>query len=213
MPLKDEFAILLEAILLQIDYMEETMSNQITPQEIKRIRKKYGLSQKAFARLLGIGEASMARYERGKEPTRANANLIRAADNPTFVLECLDRCDGLLTESQCKKTEQLVYSMVTLDDEGKIMDVNEIYMLTLEQEILNEQAAEIMADITRLYFAARDSGDTVHEVLYDDILNQIAAAKRRIIKESNKGKVQLAEIRGQINALKNFAFMSNARAA
>lgn len=189
------------------------MANQITPQEIKRIRKKYGLSQKAFARLLGIGEASMARYENGKEPTRANANLIRAADNPTFVLECLDRCDGLLTESQCKKAEQLVYSMVTLDDEGKIMDVNEIYMLTLEQEILNEQAAEIMADITRLYFAARDSGDTVHEVLYDDILRQLASAKRKITGKDGSTKIKLAEVRGQIDALKDFAFFTNARAA
>ena len=40
------------------------MSDDITPSEIKRIRKKYGLTQQAFARLLGIGEASMVRYER-----------------------------------------------------------------------------------------------------------------------------------------------------
>ncbi len=32
-------------------------------QQIKEIRKHYGLSQQAFARLLGIGEASITRYE------------------------------------------------------------------------------------------------------------------------------------------------------
>ena len=32
------------------------MSDDITPDEIKRIHKKYGLTQQAFARLLGIGE-------------------------------------------------------------------------------------------------------------------------------------------------------------
>lgn len=34
-------------------------------QQIKEIRKHYGLSQQAFARLLGIGEASITRYEKG----------------------------------------------------------------------------------------------------------------------------------------------------
>ena len=42
-------------------------------QQIKEIRKHYGLSQQAFARLLGIGEASITRYEKGIAPTKANA--------------------------------------------------------------------------------------------------------------------------------------------
>lgn len=54
-------------------------------QQIKEIRKHYGLSQQAFARLLGIGEASITRYEKGIAPTKANANLIRAAMIPAFM--------------------------------------------------------------------------------------------------------------------------------
>ena len=69
------------------------MSDDITPSEIKRIRKKYGLTQQAFARLLGIGEASMVRYENGQPPSKANANLIRAAAHTAFMRECLER-DG-----------------------------------------------------------------------------------------------------------------------
>ena len=70
-----------------------------------------------------------------------------------------------------------------------------------------------MSDITRLYFAAQKSGDTVREMIYDDILKQMAHAKRQITSEKGSTKVKLAEIRGQIDALKEFAFMSNARAA
>ena len=62
-------------------------------QQIKEIRKHYGLSQQAFARLLGIGEASITRYEKGIAPTKANANLIRAAMIPAFMAGCLER-DG-----------------------------------------------------------------------------------------------------------------------
>ena len=62
-------------------------------QQIKEIRKHYGLSQQAFARLLGIGEASITRYEKGIAPTKANANLIRAAMIPAFMAGCLERDD------------------------------------------------------------------------------------------------------------------------
>ena len=48
-------------------------------QQIKEIRKHYGLSQQAFARLLGIGEASITLYEKGIAPTQANANLISSS--------------------------------------------------------------------------------------------------------------------------------------
>ena len=48
-------------------------------------RRKYGLTQQGFARLLGLGEASVVRYENGQTPSKANANLIRAADNPAFM--------------------------------------------------------------------------------------------------------------------------------
>lgn len=189
------------------------MSKEMSASEIKEIRGKYGLSQQAFARLLGIGEASMVRYESGKTPSKANANLIRAAANPSFMLDCLERDGELIPEAQREKTEQIIYSMVRIDEEGKVMDINDIYMITLEQEILNEQAAEIMADITRLYFAARDAGDKVRETIYDDILKQIAHAKRQIIKEDNKRRSGIAEIRGEIKALKEFAFLIDARAA
>ncbi len=38
----------------------------LTPEEIRGIRKQYGLSRAAFARLTGFGKASLARWERGE---------------------------------------------------------------------------------------------------------------------------------------------------
>lgn len=71
-------------------------------QQIKEIRKHYGLSQQAFARLLGIGEASITRYEKGIAPTKANANLIRAAMIPEFMAGCLER-DGRRAHPQAAR--------------------------------------------------------------------------------------------------------------
>ena len=49
------------------------MSEVDMSQQIKEIRKRYGLSQQAFARLLGIGEASITRYGSGVPPPTADA--------------------------------------------------------------------------------------------------------------------------------------------
>ena len=94
-------------------------------QQIKEIRKHYGLSQQAFARLLGIGEASITRYEKGIAPTKANANLIRATMIPAFMAGCLERDGDALTPKQRASVEKIVYAEVTFDeggDDGNLRD-------------------------------------------------------------------------------------------
>ena len=80
------------------------MPHDLTAQDVKRIREKYGLTQQGFARLLGLGEASVVRYENGQKPSKANANLIRAADDPAFMKGCLERDGELLSAGQREKT-------------------------------------------------------------------------------------------------------------
>ncbi|WP_080799654.1 helix-turn-helix domain-containing protein [Arabiibacter massiliensis] len=189
------------------------MGADITPAEIKRIRSKYGLSQQAFARLLGIGEASMVRYENGQPPSKANANLIRAADHTAFMHECLERDGDSIPPAQRERVEKVVYAMVTFDDEGEIMDINEMYMLTLEQEILNEKAAEILSEVSRLYLEAKEDGDEASMMVYDDVMSMIAERKGQIIREVDGSAKKLAEIRGAIDGLAHFARLHAAKAA
>ena len=188
------------------------MSDDITPSEIKRIRKKYGLTQQAFARLLGIGEASMVRYENGQPPSKANANLIRAAAHTAFMRECLERDGESIPPAQRESAEKVIYAMVTFDDKGEIMDINEMY-ITLEQEILNEKAAEILAEVSRLYLEAESKGDTEGMLVYDDVMSLIAERKGQIVREVDGSEKKLAEIRGAIDGLAHFARFHAAKAA
>ena len=189
------------------------MSDDITPSEIKRIRKKYGLTQQAFARLLGIGEASMVRYENGQPPSKANANLIRAAAHTAFMRECLERDGESIPPAQRESEEKVIYATVTFDDKGEIMDINEMYMLTLEQEILNEKAAEILAEVSRLRREAEKRGDEEGMLVYDDVISLIAERKASIIYQENDSFSKLAEIRGAIEGLEHFARRAHRRAA
>lgn len=189
------------------------MSNDITAQEIKDIRGKYQMSRKTFSQLLGIGEASLARYESGAKPTKANANLIRAAKNPRFMADCLGREASALPEKQRSKAEQIVYSMVYFDDEGEIMDMTDMYLLTLEQEILNEHAASVMADIARLEREAEEAGDEVRSLVLRDMRFYLAQIKPEIVGPKSDSKEFLAEVRGKIDSTRDHAFRLKLRAA
>ena len=157
-------------------------------QQIKEIRKHYGLSQQAFARLLGIGEASITRYEKGIAPTKANANLIRAAMIPEFMAGCLERDGDVLTPKQRASVEKIVYAEVTFDEEGDIMTMTEIYEITLQQEVLNEKAAEILGDIINGQIKAEEEGDKALARVYEDMLMQMALLKPTIIDKENSMK-------------------------
>ena len=189
------------------------MPHDLTAQDVKRIREKYGLTQQGFARLLGLGEASVVRYENGQKPSKANANLIRAANDPAFMRGCLERDGELLSIGQREKTEKIVYALISFDEDGGIMDINEMYMLTLEQEILNEKAAEILAEVSRLYLEAESKGDKEGMLVYDDVMSLIAERKRQIIYKENDSFTKLAEIRGSIEGLERLAKRVHRRAA
>ena len=90
------------------------------------------------------------RYENGQKPTRANANLIRAAKNPSFMRDCLERDGNRISPMQRDRAEQIIYAEVTFNEKGDVMDINELYSLTLQQEILNEKAAEMLGDLSRM---------------------------------------------------------------
>lgn len=186
------------------------MDNTLTAQEIKEIRGMYGLSQKSFALLLGIGPASMVRYEQGAKPSKANANLIRAARRPEFMMECLERDKDLIPRFQSERAEKYVYAMVSLDGEEAPMTttkkaaaaekrtytMDEMYHYTLQQEVLNEQAANIIGELISIEVDTGFVGDA-GDVL-DGLLNQVSRIKPTIVTEQAMNDLRLSEIRGYL---------------
>ena len=55
-----------------------------TTEEIKALRKKYGLSASKMSLILGFGVNQYHNYENGEVPSLSNAKLILAAMNPDF---------------------------------------------------------------------------------------------------------------------------------
>ena len=63
----------------------------LTPERIKAIRDRYGISQVSFARMLGVGDKTIARYENGSLQDESINNLILLAENPQNLKKLMER--------------------------------------------------------------------------------------------------------------------------
>ena len=63
--------------------------NLLTSTEIKEIRKKYGLTQKEYAFIIGVGEITIHRFEKGAIQTEAVDSIMRLSNNPKQKIKTL----------------------------------------------------------------------------------------------------------------------------
>ena len=63
----------------------------LTPADIQDIRTRWGLSQAAFASLLGMSQATINRYEHGSIQQEKEDELIRACANPRHMADLIQR--------------------------------------------------------------------------------------------------------------------------
>ena len=58
----------------------------LNPEEVRDIRRRYGMSRSAFARVTGLGEATIGRWEAGSViQNRANDRYLRLLDVPSVM--------------------------------------------------------------------------------------------------------------------------------
>jgi HTH-type transcriptional regulator/antitoxin MqsA len=81
----------------------------VSPERVRAIREKYGLTQSQLERLLGVGAKTVVRWERGTVmPSAAINTLLKVVDNtPTVVA-------GLAVENGVILTERLQPSAITV---------------------------------------------------------------------------------------------------
>ena len=98
--------------LLSIEYDDENLRKAyekyralhglLTPPEIKAIRESYGVSQVTFARVLGVGDKTIARYENGSLQDCAINNLILLAKDPKNFMLLLDKNEHCIAADEAK---------------------------------------------------------------------------------------------------------------
>lgn len=78
----------------------------LTPEQIKAIRERFGLSQQSFAALLGMSEATINRYERGALQDEAHDHAIRTCEVPGVMDDLLRRRGDRLSEKKRRRLQE-----------------------------------------------------------------------------------------------------------
>jgi putative zinc finger/helix-turn-helix YgiT family protein len=81
--------------------------------QIKQIRNKYGLSQSAFAKLLGVGEKTITRYENGAIQEKAQDNLIRLVEDAAAFEKLFKLNQGEISSKDVQKLKNRLLQIKT----------------------------------------------------------------------------------------------------
>lgn len=92
------------------------------PDEIIRIREKYGLSAAKMSEILGFGVNSYRQYEAGEMPSVANAKLIQMVDEPKIFIEMVERCATL--DDKAKKKYIQKAQLMAEEKKRNILNLN-----------------------------------------------------------------------------------------
>jgi putative zinc finger/helix-turn-helix YgiT family protein len=110
---------------LERAYREYRRRNgMMQPEEIRHLRKLYGLTQREFAKLLGWGLVTLSRYENGALQDTAHDKTLRLMNEPHNLIRLLDlEPEALRDEKRKKIIEQFrdsqsgVYRMTRIYEE------------------------------------------------------------------------------------------------
>jgi putative zinc finger/helix-turn-helix YgiT family protein len=75
----------------------------LQPNEIREFRVKYGLTQKEFSGLIGLGIATLNRYENGALQTEAHDRVLKLIMDPGYFLNLISKSQGVLEETKKQK--------------------------------------------------------------------------------------------------------------
>lgn len=103
-------------ILKEINNMYRKDHNLLLPEEIKRIRETYGLTQREFSKLLGFGDVTISRYENGAIQDKANNNLIVLCEKPGNVLQLTLDADKRLSNDIKQRIVRFIDSIPDIFD-------------------------------------------------------------------------------------------------
>jgi len=91
----------------------------LQPEEIRDWRKANKLTQSESAKLLGLGMATISRYENGALQDASHERLLRLAMNPSNLLRLIEKSEGVFAEA---KKKRLMEALQEVDAEAHSID-------------------------------------------------------------------------------------------
>ena len=120
----------------------------IQPEEIRSLRKRYGLTQNEVAKLLGWGATTLSRYENGALQDEAHEKTLRLAMEPRNLLTLIEETPDALVEG---KKQHLIEELRTAEQEAYSFE--RIYEERFGRYKADELSGYRMLDLAKLFNA------------------------------------------------------------
>ena len=123
-------------------------NNLLTHTEIKKIRQKYELTQKEYALVIGVGEITVHRFEKGSIQTEVVDSIMRLSNDP-------DNMSFLLLQNRKNIGEKLYNTLLDKIKELQILkrhaivDINKFDLRVLKFE--EESAIDVAKNVINIY--------------------------------------------------------------
>ena len=105
----------------------------LTPEEIRKTRKKYGLGQRLFSRFLGWGEITIHRYESGAIQDAAHNEVLSLLEEPRNALKVLELNRANLSIEEAEKLEKRIKELIEQEESGENRALLRVLWLTDEE--------------------------------------------------------------------------------
>ncbi len=102
----------------------------ISTDAIRSLRKSMGLNQRDFARLLGLGEITVARYESGFIPSKANSLRMQHLSTLDQVKNYYKDTKAQISERGQAKIEHYIQTFVSIENGNREYEENRFFALT-----------------------------------------------------------------------------------
>jgi putative zinc finger/helix-turn-helix YgiT family protein len=101
--------------MVQAQRVYRERKGMLQPRELIGFRKSLGLTQKEWSGLLGIGNATLIRYENGALQSDAHDRMIRLCMQPKNLLKCLNEIKQAYAP---ERLAQLIMKLEQMDQDG-----------------------------------------------------------------------------------------------
>lgn len=94
------------------------------PDEIRKIRLKYGLNYSQISKILGFGANQYAKYEAGEVPSESNGKMIAAIEDKDVLLRLLKNCKSSFQSSEYDRIlTAVIKSRERVDEFGSLHEI------------------------------------------------------------------------------------------
>ena len=143
-------------------------NNLLTNSEIKKIRQKYGLTQKEYALVIGVGEVTVHRFENGAIQTEAIDSIMKLSNDPDNMAFLLLQNRNNIDESLYSLLLQRVSELQTLKRHA-LVDIDKFDGDALDFK--EEDVIDVAKNIIKIYNAKVDKLARNYDIVPEYITN------------------------------------------